>query len=697
MAITKKQVFLSSRFEEFKELRTHVSEQLKKFPQAKLEAVNLDIDRVSHNSPLTESLTGVNDGELYVLFLGDTYGSIQPGNDVSYTHAEYLEASKNESNKKILVFAIGELYKNNKLILSDDPHMREFQELVFRNHIVSMHGSLENEELLAVDIAHKILAAHYELEFGLGDTVDESGDASDLEENDDGLDENDTAEITLNSSIDSKKSLKRYIDANLTNQEMIKNPGLVKCMELNRDAIDAVQINDFSIAVTLFKRSLEIKPLNIIANYWLAKIYIHRGNKQKIIEGIEILGKLLRVIDKSDVKLTSLSFQLLSMGNYKLEMFSEALIKINGAISETPYVPSLYISKSIVELNTDFKEDFYDTVMKSISVVEQNYALSLTQKSNLLNSFIQRLEVNVDKESMDKVLPNLKKSIRAINEDIDKLNEFSSKIINEYDLQDEVITFEITSMKRYGLSQVNRKLSNIPALFSILNFMYLENDNLFESRKKIIDEDTSFSELVFYSIIIVGILIGYFVGYLPYFGGGGTALAFIFKYFYPVYAGNRKMESLISLNKEWKDLLSEDGLIKLYCDFNEMAEHLNYSRVLFASSNHSDVFRKEILLANEENSSILETEGTNFDASLPFEDYEKFTPEYVENISFYSMAENSTMIDDFFNIYSFYSWYLKINTVPFVYSNKTKRFYSLFHPTYSFLYPDGSNRLYEDN
>jgi hypothetical protein len=43
---------------------------------------------------------------------GDTYGSLTPGSDKSFTHLKYLKAMRNDSKTRVLVFCIGERYDN---------------------------------------------------------------------------------------------------------------------------------------------------------------------------------------------------------------------------------------------------------------------------------------------------------------------------------------------------------------------------------------------------------------------------------------------------------------------------------------------------------------------------------------------------------------------------------------------------------
>lgn len=104
MASIKKEIFLASRFEEFKDIRKKLASKIDKYPF--MEAIDLNDNQASHRSPLEESLFHVRKSEIMILLVGETYGTIPEGEDKSYTHLEYIEAIKESSNNRVLVIPL---------------------------------------------------------------------------------------------------------------------------------------------------------------------------------------------------------------------------------------------------------------------------------------------------------------------------------------------------------------------------------------------------------------------------------------------------------------------------------------------------------------------------------------------------------------------------------------------------------------
>ena len=105
------EIFLASRFEEFKELRKILREKINQYKFMK--AIDLNNNEASTRSPLAESLFYAKKSEVMILLVGESYGTIPDGEELSYTHLEYKEAIKDNSNTRVLVFCIGKSYKSS--------------------------------------------------------------------------------------------------------------------------------------------------------------------------------------------------------------------------------------------------------------------------------------------------------------------------------------------------------------------------------------------------------------------------------------------------------------------------------------------------------------------------------------------------------------------------------------------------------
>src|SRR6266478_6845130 len=106
MAIHRLQVFLASRFDEFQELRACLSKRINRLKLPPVEAIDLNDNSVDSEPPLSRCYEAVDRAELFVLLVGDTYGSSPKDHEESYTHLEHKRALS-DGSKTILPFLIG--------------------------------------------------------------------------------------------------------------------------------------------------------------------------------------------------------------------------------------------------------------------------------------------------------------------------------------------------------------------------------------------------------------------------------------------------------------------------------------------------------------------------------------------------------------------------------------------------------------
>lgn len=147
-----KKIFIASRFEEFKEIRNKLRDELSYYDMT---PVDLNDNKAVAHPPLERSLQNVSESDAVILLVGDSYGSPPPGKSESYTHLEYKEAI--DKKKPIYVFCIGESYTNNTIKPSTIKQMREWQEELDKNHTLSFHDNRANIE----DIVHNIIKSVY--------------------------------------------------------------------------------------------------------------------------------------------------------------------------------------------------------------------------------------------------------------------------------------------------------------------------------------------------------------------------------------------------------------------------------------------------------------------------------------------------------------------------------------------------------
>ncbi len=158
MASDKKEIFLASRFEEFKEIREKLVNEIAEYDF--MQAIDLNNNQASSRSPIEECLLHVRKSEIMILLLGETYGSEPKGETKSYTHLEYDEACKKSSNTRVLVFCIGKSYQNGIEYSKTDEKMRVWQQDIEDNFRSSMFSSSEDIDEI---VNHIMINLHTEI------------------------------------------------------------------------------------------------------------------------------------------------------------------------------------------------------------------------------------------------------------------------------------------------------------------------------------------------------------------------------------------------------------------------------------------------------------------------------------------------------------------------------------------------------
>ena len=299
MSLLKTAVFLASRFEEFAELRRQLKELIANYPVVQLAPIDLNDGNVSHRPPLAECLGYVRRAEFMILLLGDTYGSLAPKADTSFTHLEYEEAIKEGAGTRVLVFGIGEHYRGGRIRHSEDERLAFWQKQVEENHTVGFFDPETPCEAIAKSIFDRLLAALYEMRFGAlsvdgrGDVPDELFDAI---EDDSLLDDAEVSSLEERNArglslVDDRARFANTLAA-------VTQPAAVAALEQREEAQRALDIGEYGVAIRHLKRALEFKPLELISNYWLAQLYVALGRKEKAPEAMEMAERAGRIAER---------------------------------------------------------------------------------------------------------------------------------------------------------------------------------------------------------------------------------------------------------------------------------------------------------------------------------------------------------------------------------------------------------------
>ena len=348
MANIKKEIFLASRFEEFKEIRTKLAEKIEAYNF--MEAIDLNDNQASHRSPLEESLFHARKAEIMLLSVGETYGTVPEGESKAYTHLEYAEAVKDSSNTRVLVFCIGNAYAGKFIEYSKtEKKMKEWQIELEKNHRLSKFGNKDDVDEIVEKIMIMLLSSVYELnpEENLILSHDDELYLDDLHEEDENFLNDDEAELLDDKLSDQKEIGITDVDEKMEGFDLLKIPGKLAALEQKKEAQIAIEIQDYYTARLHLKKALEFRPLDFETNYWLAKLYVASAKKNLFFEIEEYLLRAARIALQENNKFkASHCYQLIIQATIFSDKENEGLKYIQLAEEITPNFARLYYEKA---------------------------------------------------------------------------------------------------------------------------------------------------------------------------------------------------------------------------------------------------------------------------------------------------------------------------------------------------------------
>lgn len=305
MALNKTAVFIASRFGEFVELREALRHRINDYRRLHLSAIDLNDSSVASRPPLAVCLGNVRACEFMILLLGETYGGLAPGRDKSFTHLEYLEAAREDSETRVLAFGVGPSYAGNRLQLSADPALAAMQAEVEANHTMGYFDGSQSVEDLADAIFEHLLAAFYELHF---DQIFSEDDEDAEYALDGGLE---------NTEVESLEALHRRLQGKDLDPgkpgDLLARPAWAAAREQCEEAHEAMKVGAHAVAMSHFRRALELRPLDTEANYWLARLYLATGRRRYLRDSLRMLERCARSEARSgNLFRTSDCYQLLA-------------------------------------------------------------------------------------------------------------------------------------------------------------------------------------------------------------------------------------------------------------------------------------------------------------------------------------------------------------------------------------------------
>lgn len=283
MTIQKTAVFISSRFKEFVTLRQLLAAKINAVDGMRLHAIELDDNGAGDRPPSDLCVELIKHSEVVVLLLGDSYGPLAEGHDLSHTHLEYRASQHAESDARVVPFfirAAGDV--------TPDAGLDAFRQEVLRNHRAAVHDRPQDEpgwEALAQAIFHNIMGTLLELRFQQPGQAEEEDDESDRPVA--GVPDAELASMLTPPVIDSV-------------QDALYQPRALEAFEQMREAHFALQIGERRHAERHLRSALELRPLDPAAAEWLARVLVSSGKNKSTLEAMTLADLAARIYARTE-------------------------------------------------------------------------------------------------------------------------------------------------------------------------------------------------------------------------------------------------------------------------------------------------------------------------------------------------------------------------------------------------------------
>lgn len=286
MAIIKKGVFIASRFEEFAELRAALAQRIAAFRYGSLEVIDMNDGRAGPQPPLEDCLAAVRRSDFMILLVGDSYGGNAPGHDRSFTQLEYEEARR-QPDLRIIPFFVGASYRDRRIAFSEDTRFADWQKALQDQHTV---GYIDDGT--SVEQACETIALSLEESLWNAIQLESATAAAASKDEDDEPSLDDEAEVLGSVGVD-EDEIARLSQAGAEEQgqdfmdleevrdeaELMRRPNAVAALEHRAEAMRAVQLGMHSAALSHLKRAVRLRPLDMLARYWTARLLLMLDRK----------------------------------------------------------------------------------------------------------------------------------------------------------------------------------------------------------------------------------------------------------------------------------------------------------------------------------------------------------------------------------------------------------------------------------
>jgi len=437
MAITKTQIFIASRFEEFSALRGLLRERINSFQGLPLQAIDLNDNAAGPRPALSRCLGELKSAEVMILLVGETYGGSPPGAELSFTHLEYRAAIDENSQTVVLPFFIGASYADKLATLSPDPKLAAWQREILDNHTSAFYSGTDTPGELCQVIFEGALANIYEARIsGAQQQTEQPGspEQGDLEED---SAEEEAGSDSIHLTYEELESLERFqpghedqafdsgnIDLDKLS-EILARPAEIAALEQQGEAFKAIDLGNRFVAIKHFKRALEHRPLDLRSTYWLARLLVTSGRKDYCREAMRHALMSCQMADFDNrVIMVSASFMVAAAAAAKLEEFDLALGYAKKATEITPKLAAAKLELACQYANRGDLDQAFKIAQQAFynrpqSILKLDHAPAFQKHRRAYEGFKERLR--------DELVRGIQKRLLAERSIVGKMAEPSER------------------------------------------------------------------------------------------------------------------------------------------------------------------------------------------------------------------------------------------------------------------------------
>jgi tetratricopeptide (TPR) repeat protein len=331
LTIEKTAVFISSRFAEFAEFRQLLARKINEWEGASLQAIEMNDNGAGTQAPSLHCISLVKRSELMVLLLGDSYGPLAQGHQLSHTHLEYRASQDEDSDARVLPYFI-----RAEPVNGTDSALEEFCLEVQRNHRTASHprpDSAGQWEVLAQEVFTNVLRTLWEMR--LQEAKEETEDDWELDDPMPGIPDTELFQLRLRPRSELATMLRPAAADTL--QEALRHPRALAAEEQLGEARIALQIGERGIAQRHLREAVNLRPLDPIANEWLARVLLSKGSTRAAQDAVPLAHRAARIYSKTGMDLRSAASLVLAARAASLSDSEMAIAYARAAVEEASW------------------------------------------------------------------------------------------------------------------------------------------------------------------------------------------------------------------------------------------------------------------------------------------------------------------------------------------------------------------------